>query len=480
MAASDNQGLQITLIVFIILTIILMVSTFLFFRNYDEAKNRAAADSAARQKADADLRKATQDVERMREIIGTGAQPAGEAGAAPAAPATGLEALEASFKADMDKFAATLPEEKRRYRDALEALSDELNTVNQRLKEELDRTKDLMDKHEAREKAKDAQIQEHVAAVESAKADLAAERAKFAQQLQEITAINEELKTKLSERQAEIDQVKVQAEADQKRFTAEVATLNSRITDLKTTLDQLRRTTFEVADGTVVKVNLATRTAWINLGSDDYLRPQVTFSVYGRDDNDVARYASKGKLEVTRIVGSKLAEARILEDQLTDPISPGDKIYTPAWHPGRQEHFALAGFLDIDGDGLSDRQALRDLIAMAGGVIDAELDDDGQRTGQLSLETRYLVQGREPSGDTIKAFNDMTIEAGKYGVEVITLAKFLDHIGWRDPQRRLDYNSGRGEDFPIPREIRPPAANGITTDLFRKRTPPRTPKPSAF
>ncbi len=481
MASSENQGLQITLTIFILLSIVMMVTAFMFFRNWDEARDRATADASARQKAEADLRKATEEIDQMREMIGSGAAAAAgptPEGGTPAA--AGIEALQQNFDGDMQKFAATLPEDKRRYRDALEALSDELATVNQRLKEELDRTKDLMEKHEAREKAKDQQIQEHVAAVQAAKADLAGERAKFAQQLQEITAINEELKSKLSERLAEIEQVKAQSDADQKRMTSEITTLNTRIADLQFKIANLTRTTFEVADGEVVRANLAKKTVWINLGSDDYVRPQLTFSVYGQDPNDVARYDSKGSIEVVQVIGPKLAEARILDDQLADPIAPGDKIYTPAWAPGRQEHFALSGMLDIDGDGVSDRQAIRDLITMAGGVIDAELDDDGQKIGELSLQTRYLVQGDTPAGDFVKAFNDMTIEAGKYGVEVITLEKFLDHVGWRDPQRRLDYRSGRGSDFRIPRSGTPPISGGNVTDLFRQRRPPVPSGGSAF
>ena len=37
MASSENQGLQIALIIFVMLTIILSVTTFLFFREYEEA-----------------------------------------------------------------------------------------------------------------------------------------------------------------------------------------------------------------------------------------------------------------------------------------------------------------------------------------------------------------------------------------------------------------------------------------------------------
>ena len=79
-------------------------------------------------------------------------------------------------------------------------------------------------------------------------------------------------------------------------------------------------------------------------------------------------------IEVTHLLSPHLAEARIVEDDLSNPLMPGDQIFSPSWEPGRAEHFALAGFIDIDGDGNSDRQRVHDLIALNGGVIDEEVD----------------------------------------------------------------------------------------------------------
>ena len=50
MAARENQGLQIALIIFVMLTIILSVTTFLFYRNFKGAQLEAASakDSATK------------------------------------------------------------------------------------------------------------------------------------------------------------------------------------------------------------------------------------------------------------------------------------------------------------------------------------------------------------------------------------------------------------------------------------------------
>ena len=58
MASSENQGLQIALIIFVMLTIILSVTTFVFFRQADEATIRSIADSKKATDADTALRDA--------------------------------------------------------------------------------------------------------------------------------------------------------------------------------------------------------------------------------------------------------------------------------------------------------------------------------------------------------------------------------------------------------------------------------------
>ena len=41
----------------------------------------------------------------------------------------------------------------------------------------------------------------------------------------------------------------------------------------------------------------------------------------------------KEKLFMRNLLGDHLAEARVTDDQLADPILPGDRLYTPAWNP---------------------------------------------------------------------------------------------------------------------------------------------------
>lgn len=86
-------------------------------------------------------------------------------------------------------------------------------------------------------------------------------------------------------------------------------------------------------DGRIVKVDNQTRTVWINLGHLDKLQARVTFSVYRKDHRGAADVT--GKIEVTRVLGPRIAEARILEEDPARPIAAGDPINSRLWSAGR-------------------------------------------------------------------------------------------------------------------------------------------------
>lgn len=463
MASSENQGLQITLIIFVILTIILAVATFVFVRQWGEVRDQLAKEKVdGATKTDA-VNKAVQEIEKLRQMIGF------------ADTSGGITAAEEQFKKDMATWAATFPEEKQRYRDALEQVYATLNAMSAQLREEQAKSVSLAAQAEQREADKQKQIEEFTGQLQAARDDLAGERAKFKGDLERITTDNDDLKRKLSERQAELDTKVKDFDREKKSLLSEISKREARNDELTQVVRESTIETFEKADGEVVRVDMARRLVWINLGRDDSVRPRITFSVYSGNDNDVARFNKKGAIEVTNVLGAKLAECRITDDAILNPITPGDKIYTPAWHPGRQEHFALVGALDIDGDDASDQQAVRDLIALAGGVIDAELDDKGKHKGELTVKTRYLVQGDQPEGEQLKPYTEMLRDAKTLGVEVITIDKFLDHVGFKDPKRLLHFKTGSASDF---REDRSdggyPTSPGTTTELFRQRAPGST------
>ena len=84
-----------------------------------------------------------------------------------------------------------------------------------------------------------------------------------------------------------------------------------------------------------------------------------------------------------------MAEAHITSDDPTNPLLPGDRIYSQVWDRGRQVGFGIAGFIDMD-----ERPARaiwtssRAIIAASGGVVDAAPDDDGRQAGRAEGRAR--------------------------------------------------------------------------------------------
>ena len=188
--------------------------------------------------------------------------------------------------------------------------------------------------------------------------------------------------------------------------------------------------------GEVRFVNQRESTVWIDRGWADGLDRQVTFSVYSGDTTDLAKAAKKASIEVTKVTDEHMAMARILDDKSTDPIVQGDKLFTPAWAPGEQKHFALVGFLDLSGEGRDDHQGVKNLILLHHGVIDCDVDAKGKRIGAMTVNTNYLVRGEQPSekGQTevMAAYTKLTTDADRLGVRTISLSDLKEQMGYRN------------------------------------------------
>jgi|GEM_PF-4183752 len=121
---------------------------------------------------------------------------------------------------------------------------------------------------------------------------------------------------------------------------------------------------------------------------------------------------------------------------------PGQKAPNSEKHDRQIKRFAIAGEIDINGDGKSDLETIRYLIMLNGGQIDAELSVDGKLTGKLRPETKYIILGECPDKDTVapkvaKRFDAFLRRASKLGIPVVSLKKLLSN----GPTRRApNYN----------------------------------------
>jgi hypothetical protein len=468
--ARENQGLQIALIVFVMLTIILGVLTFIFFRKFQESDIKATANA---QKAAEATKLATQnetDVTTLKKLIGV-------------APTDKVDAIATTtFNDDMRKYAGSYPEDVRFYRPLLEKMS---NTIDEKNKE-LDLTKAKVAKLEAdfavREESKQPQIDDFKKAAEAASKDLAGERDKFQADRDSLTQDQAKLKADLETARKEAAASLAEIDKKIQGLTAQVAkdkVINKALTDEK---QQLVSTKFEVPSGEIRWINQRSGTAWINLGSGDGLQRQFTFGVYPSDTTDIAT-GKKGSIEVTKILGDHLAEVRVFDDKLLDPIMPGDKIYTPVWIPGDKRHFALAGF--SEGNGSNGVQYIKNLIDMNGGTVDCYLDEKGKRVGDMSIKTRFLVIGQPPSdkgsSEVINAYTKMQEDAERLGAQKIQVGELLHRMGWKNTSPIHHYGSSSGSDETASSgESATPKTTTPEKDIFKHRAPPARVPISSF
>lgn len=459
MAKGENQSVVIAMIIFIILTIVLLVTTVLYVKQYQEERARADKDHTDLLTTQRALRDAQTDVEQLKTWIGANATDS-------------LEDVDTQFKADMQAYAEGLVEEQWQYREALKQQNDTLVQTRQDLNAKNDNIialEDTQEKREALHAKQTDQVREEFVKESSGYTD---ERAKLTEEKTSLARSQQELNDRIAALLKEKDEL----DAKIAQMATDVATTKEdhlrTVTRQKRTIDELRSESFEVADGEIRSVFQDRNVVWINLGSADHLRRQITFSVFGEDEDNPNRYSPKGKIEVTDLFGDHLAEARITEDLIADPIVRGDKIYTSLWHPGRPQRFALAGFMDVDGDGASDRKRIRDLIELSGGIIDAELDDDGTENGAMTYDTRYLVIGDQKKS-VVGKIGAWRSKAEELGISTLKLDEFLDFIGYHDTTRSLR----PGETPPIqfrPRQKDPALQpKGPTTGIFQPRGRPQ-------
>lgn len=453
MASRDNQGLQIAVMSFALGFVLLAVTTYVGFKQYgDERKENEQLTQSLTNERTAH-RKLQEDANRFKEMMGLAAEDE-------------RDEIESTFSEDIKRYADTFPEEKQYYRPVIEYLHNELHTIAQREADAIDNMR-KSDEHWKKEQADmNKLLAEYRQQLDEANKDLASEQAGYAKERERIQANLDKLANELKTRRDEYEVTLGERQETIKDFTAktnELESLNSKLADEKR---ELVKGTFDVADGRIVRAEQGSRSVWVNLGSADGLIARTTFSVYDHEESNAATAEVKAKIQVTQILDDHLAEARVLTDTASDPIARRDQIYSPVWHPGRRQSFALAGFIDIDGDRRSDEQTVIDLIKANGGVIDARIGEDGEVDGQITINTKFLITGDEPkvSGDNqqvkatvdnaILSYSSMTSRSQNLGVEQISVGEFLDRMGWLPTDRTIALGTGtKSADF-IPKTER--------------------------
>jgi hypothetical protein len=443
MAAKENQGLQAIVIV---LTIFLLLTGvgLLLVNNARKTAVAQAAD-AQRQVSESSSAQAKLQAEAntYKSWIGF--------------PEDALyDSLTPQFEEDAKRYGQNMEEASRQYKRMLDNIYEENRKLIQNEASAKQQVKALTESLATIEAQKEAQIAEAKAALQKAADDAAAEKRKFEDQYSKIVAERDDIKANIQQSAATHDEEIAQAGAEKTSLETNIAKLERSISKLQEGVpnpDQFA----QPADGRISWVNQRTGKVWIDLGSADGLRPQVTFSVVADGNADAEAAEKKGSIEVVRILEDHLAEATITADEATNPLMPGDRIYSQVWDRGRQVSFGIAGVIDLDKDRKSDLQRLKNIIAASNGRVAAAPDDTGKlpEGSEMQVDTRYLVLGEYPTGtlaadeELRKSWKALSDQAEQLGVPSIPLDEFVKLMGWELDSRSVVMGAGsRSEDFP--------------------------------
>lgn len=451
MAGSKPTAVHFSLVFFVMATLILGIVFYMTLKEYQKsAANAKQAQDLAAQKQ-GDFEKAFDDIQALKQLLGyEGFEDVGTGG-------NNENSVLAAARKDLNTYgreqvqpSPTTPSVKatiQSLRAALETMEEQSKSYNTGMQEAGARA--LAEQNAMRNERN--QLQQTQERSEQQLQKLITDQTeKIAEKDREIQRVRQDLNNErvLKEQTAdELDRVR-------RALSDEIALLEKSNQFLRTQLNALEDLSFDKPDGEIVRVDNTTRRVWINLGSSDKLRQQVTFSVYTQDHRGVGRGSEdiKAKIEVSKITGTNLAECRVMQEEFDRPIQEGDPIYSPLFSPGATEYFSFVGILDMDGDGKSDRDILHDVIATAGAAIEVEVDDQGNRSPEgrkMSVKTKFLVIGDIPDPSDFSGFDDKQEEVQKIidehgallkeslqqGIKVVTFRDFLNYIGFENKQR---------------------------------------------
>jgi len=329
-----------------------------------------------------------------------------------------LDAAQKDFKDALAKVSKTTDEEKRQAQDKIK----ELFAVNRTLSD---------DKEKETRRADDTQK-------------------KLDTELRKAKRLDEEVRTQkatISDQERSLDEKNTALSAIKQETGVDSKALEAKVLDAKA-LELLRNWR---EDWRIVRVSTQGDIVYINLGSADNVKPQLSFSIHAPGRDGRPEPTVKGTLEVLNVIGDHLSRARLtsVRDPNASPVVSEDLLFNPSWNPRQKTHVAIAGIVDLTGDGRDSVDELRRQLERQNVVVDAWQDptDFSVKGNGITADTKYLIIGDSPDpsapgargrGSDIQAkvdagIRDMKQKANQNNVTTIGLRRYMDMIGYRLP-----------------------------------------------
>jgi len=471
-AANESQGLKIAVVTFIVLTVILTVTSYFLYSAYSAADARlTSANEQLSEKTKASSLAITQ-YEEVRGKVGTKNQEYDQAkeeinahfkkmdqrleavlsatnAAVQKAQADGAQGTELEeAKQNIQKIIASVRSEPNKsYISSIDRLHELFENLALLTTELSINYVNLRKSLEAATSVAKTQVDVETQAAAKSQADVLSEQKNH----EEARGI---LVTKVSELQGANDkQATDLANANQKikqqeeDFARKQETLTTIIREERDQ-NERKELILDRPDGYVTYVDYERREVLVSLNRRQGARPQMKMTIFDAKSPGIPTERPKGSIELTQI-GDQFSAARIVKtDSSIDPIRVGDIVYSAAWSPNQPMRFALVGKMDVNRDGKDDRDELKRMIQEAGGTIDFDLPpaDLGKETGSLSPRIDwYVIDNRMPLREVYAAKNaavevsqeklsqrvgEIVREARLNGIRPMTIEHLLAFLGY--------------------------------------------------
>jgi len=460
-AGDSKQGLIIALVCFVLLTIILGVTTYM---GYDgqTAKDTAAKEAVTKAKAADDARRWWEFRALQMQALATGLplkEEAAELQTLSAAPPSGPGQTE--FVNVLQGVGKTLTNDKGKldtYEERVRILTTQLNTTREQLAAAEANLKKTNERYVAQLETKEGEVEATRKLLQQAQATVLKDRNDANKSLEENLAKFDDLSKNYEGLKRKTDEDTNTRDKFERKQKDDIRLLNEKADKYKNKIEELQPSDwlkFDQPKGKIATLPSGGQIAYVNIGSAQNIRAQqnLTFSVFSPGSPGHPNKDYKGKVEIIDVISANLSKAKIIEvvNPNANPFMVGDVLINPVWSPNQREHVAIAGLIDLTGDRRDNVGEFMSNLQRMGVVVDAyqDLNDNTIKGPGMTLATAYLVVGDTPdvSGEVIGGdkradfklqigakITDMRNEAQRLGITIVPLRRFVELVGYKMPK----------------------------------------------
>lgn len=415
-----ETGLKIALILFVVIAIILGVTTIIFKKQRDEAYLERDAAKKSAEVAKDEKTKVSADIVELKQMIGYADD--------------SVAGIRVKFEEEMKRVAPQA--EKPTYVSVVGSFLDQIRSLNEKNTQKDKLLATLSGTYETRNKDTIALR----GTIETESKQRKEEIKKLAKRMDdELKKTSEDSKSAIGKSATAVAKLTAERKALEEREEEAIRRLGNekdKVKVLAERLDERDNPRMDSPQGKITFVAPNGTRGQIDLGSDSNVKRGQTFSVYNA--SDISEQGRKGSIEVVDITNARSSEVRILNASMDAPVSEGDVILNPAWSRGYQERFILVGIINADNSGRNDIERVKNSITKNGGVVDAWQREDGTQVGKITSDASFVVVGIRPTENSTEVFRNtytnMLTEANKHSIPQKPLKTLLKEIAYEPPK----------------------------------------------